>query len=693
MCCLHLCGASFLTGVLFALAALGCIKPVDHPIQSQQESKASHDARMAWWRDARFGLFIHWGLYAIPAGEWKGNTDHGEWIRHTAQIPVEEYEKFLDQFNPAGFDAHEWVRVAKEAGMRYIVITSKHHDGFCLFDSKFTDFDVLSTPFKRDVLNELANACHQEGIKICWYHSIMDWHHPDYLPRRNWEERSAEGADLEPYTAYMKNQLHELLTRYGEIGVLWFDGEWESSWNHERGRALYEYVRRLQPGIIVNNRVDVGRKGMEGLSKSDKYAGDFGTPEQQIPPTGLPGVDWETCMTMNRHWGYNKHDQDWKSAEDLIRKLADIASKGGNFLLNVGPTAEGLFPQPCVERLKAIGRWMKVNGESIYGTSASSFKELEWGRCTAKPLGDKTNLYLHVFQWPAGGMLTVPKLDNEVIKAWLLADKERKSLPLSRKGCDLLVALPTEAPDPVDSVIVLQILGRPVVIEPPTIQAESPIFIEATEVRLSTDVSNAQIRYTLDGSLPALHSPLYGEPIRLTRSGTVTAQLFRDGKPVSETSKASFTRVELRAAAAVSKVEKGLRYEYFEGDWRKLPDFSQIEFAESGITGHITLDLRKRDEYFALRFTGLVKIPRDGIYRFTVDSDDGSRLFIGEQLVVDNDGLHSPTEISGEIALQAGLHPMTLAFFQRTGGILLDVSLSGPGMDKEELPSSLLFHE
>jgi len=200
--------------------------------------KLDKDTRMKWWREAKFGMFIHWGLYAIPAGEWNGQTNHAEWIRTTAQIPIDVYEKFVDKFNPVKFDAIEWVKTAKNAGMKYIVITSKHHDGFCLFDSKYTDFDVMSTPYGKDILKQLAEACHRHGIKICWYYSIMDWHHPDYLPRRGWEKnRNEEGANLERYIDYMKNQLRELVTNYGEIGVLWFDGEWEHTWTHEYGQV------------------------------------------------------------------------------------------------------------------------------------------------------------------------------------------------------------------------------------------------------------------------------------------------------------------------------------------------------------------------------------------------------------------------------------------------------------------------
>jgi len=437
------------------------------------ETRAQHDQRMQWWREARFGMFIHWGLYAIPAGEWKGKKvgGTGEWIQFQAKIPPAEYEPLQKQFNPVKFDARRWARIAKGAGMKYVVITSKHHDGFCLFDSKLTEWDVMGTPFRRDILKELAAACRAEGLAMCWYHSILDWHHPDYLPRgkgrpRPWDTRPTQGADFDRYVAYLKGQLRELVGNYGPIGVLWFDGEWEDTWTHEHGRDLYQYVRSLQPDIIINNRVDKGRQGMAGMSKAGDFAGDFGTPEQEIPATGLPGVDWETCMTMNDTWGYRKDDHHWKSSEELIRKLVDIASKGGNFLLNVGPTAEGEIPGPSVERLEATGRWMKQNGQSIYATSASPFKKLDWGRATQRPLrNNKTRLYLHVFTWPKDGKLVVPGLESKVAGAYLLADPPgaEKPLAVARQNGAVVVIVPATAPDPVDTVVVLDIEGKPAV--------------------------------------------------------------------------------------------------------------------------------------------------------------------------------------------------------------------------------------
>ncbi len=678
---------------LFLLSCIFIFAAVINAQNFTRETKAEHDKRMEWWRKARFGLFIHWGLYSIPAGEWDGKTNYAEWIRNQAQIPIDVYDKFVSKFNPVKFDADRWVRMAKNAGMKYIVITSKHHDGFCLFNSKYTDFDIMSTPFHRDILKELSRACKKEGIKLCFYYSIMDWHHPDYLPRRGWEtDRSAKGADFDRYVQYMKNQLKELLTNYGNIGVLWFDGEWENTWNDKRGLDLYNYVRSIQPDIIINNRVGTGRSGLEGFTEGEGFAGDFGTPEQQIPSTGLPGVDWESCMTMNDHWGYNKNDKNFKSTKEILQMLADIASKGGNYLLNVGPTSQGLFPSESVERLQEIGKWMELNGESIYGTGASPFKNLDWGRCTQKMIDGNTRLYLHVFNWPQDGKLVIPGIYNKPIRSFLLSDKNKSPLNFEKNEDAIIINVPSVAPDSINSVVVLDISGKADINNPPGFEFENKIFIDSMEVQLKSSRDNVEIHYTTNGSTPELNSFLYSNPIKLKETTLISARCFSNGKPVSGISKEIFTKVRPEESVEINNAVNGIKYKYFEGNWDSLPDFSSLKPADQNIIPNFSIASAKSEDYYGFEYNGYIKILEDGIYTFYTASDDGSRLYLGDSLIVDNDGEHGIVEKSGKTALSKGFHPIRVTFFEKTGDRNLDIKMKSLSMEKESIPDSLLFY-
>ncbi|MDI9586209.1 MAG: alpha-L-fucosidase [Acidobacteriota bacterium] len=412
------------------------------PAAAEEETREQKDARMKWWREARFGMFIHWGLYAVPAGTWNGKQigGIGEWIMHQAKIPVKDYAALAGQFNPVKFNADEWVSIAKNAGMKYIIITSKHHDGFAMFKSAASPFNIYdATPFKRDPLAELAEACRRQGIKLGFYYSeAQDWHHPGGAAAGgHWDP--AQDGDMDEYIRKIAvPQVREILSNYGPLGVLWWDTP--TGMTPERARQFLPLLK-LQPGIITNNRLGGG------------FPGDTETPEQHIPATGYKDRDWETCMTMNDTWGYKSYDNNWKSVETLLRNLVDIASKGGNYLLNVGPTAEGVIPQPSVERLAAIGKWLEANGESIYATTAGPFKKLPWGRCTTKP----GKLYLHVFHWPADGVLNVP-MSGTVLRAYLLSEPEKAlTVSASDRGC--AIQLPATAPDPIDTVVVAEVSG------------------------------------------------------------------------------------------------------------------------------------------------------------------------------------------------------------------------------------------
>lgn len=455
------------------------------------KTEAQFNSRMAWWREARFGMFIHWGLYSVAAGEFDSRQSDtiASWLMHKLEVPPPEYEKLLDGFTAECFDPRAWAKLAKEAGMKYAVITTKHHEGFCLFDSAYTDYDVMRTPAKRDLIKEWVEAFREAGLKVGFYYSLIDWHHPHYPvrndpfhPARNKPEYLEQQRDLNVYVAYMHNQVRELMTRYGKIDVLWFDFSYGkmagATW---RADELVRMVRELQPGIIINNRL---YEGVENRS------GDFLTPEQYVPATGLD-YDWETCMTINDTWGFKKNDENWKSARTLIRHLADITSKGGNYLLNVGPKPDGTIPEASAHRLREIGRWMHLHGESIYGAGAGPFpRPLPWGRVASKP----GRLYLHVFDWPRDGILIVPGLVSPVQKAYLLSDPGRQPLGVSRGDQAVAVAVPAIAPDAAHNVVVLEIEGCVQIAPEAFLACQSPDGTVILRAR-DADIHGQTVRY------------------------------------------------------------------------------------------------------------------------------------------------------------------------------------------------------
>lgn len=431
-----------------------------------QFDRKEYEKRMAWYTDARFGMFIHWGLYSIPA--------RGEWVRSAEEIPKEDYMRYFREFDPVDYDPKKWARAAKEAGMKYAVMTAKHHDGFCLFDSKYTDFKSTNTRCGRDLIREYADAFRAEGLKVGFYYSLLDWYHDDYPhyrdayhPMRNHPEQGNEGRNFENYLTYMHSQVRELCENYGKIDVLWFDFSYSDSQNVMRGdkwRAaeLVDMVRSLQPGVIIDNRLEVSGEGFGSLYECDPtpYHGDFVSPEQIIPPDGLrdrEGRDlvWEACVTMNNNWGYCQNDRYFKPASMLIKKLVECVSKGGNLLLNVGPDARGNIPAQSLSILSDIGAWMRVNGKSIYGCGQAKMDKPDFGRITRK--GNK--LYFHLFENTIG-CLPLMGLKRERIDSvrWVCSGAE---IPLAKGWIydnypDIVFAdlgPDPVLPDPADTVI------------------------------------------------------------------------------------------------------------------------------------------------------------------------------------------------------------------------------------------------
>jgi alpha-L-fucosidase len=414
--------------------------------QLPKETDSQKAERMKWWTDARFGMFIHWGLYALPARH--------EWVKNAERMTNEQYQKYFEMFNPDMWDPHEWAKMAKAAGMKYVVLTAKHHEGFCMFDSKFTDYKSTNTPYGKDIVKEYVEAFRAEGLKVGFYYSLLDWHHPDYTidsnhPLRQISDsayaRLNKGRDMTKYREYIKNQVRELLTNYGEISIIWFDfsfpgkhGKGHDDWDSEN---LLKMARSLQPGIIVDDRLDLDN--LEG-------GWDFTTPEQvqvvKWPEVNGKRVPWETCQTFSGSWGYYRDEYTWKSPAQLLELLIESVSKGGNLLLNVGPTARGVFDSRAQDRLKAIGDWMKFNNRSIYGCTEApeGITAPANTLLTYNPVAKR--LYIHLLAYPLGS-LTLSNIGDKVKYIQFLNDaSEIRYRPSDESKNDLILSLPVQKP-------------------------------------------------------------------------------------------------------------------------------------------------------------------------------------------------------------------------------------------------------
>ena len=441
--------------IVIPLILLVCLLNYSQFVSAQlpKETEAQKTDRMKWWTDARFGMFIHWGLYALPARH--------EWVKNAERMTNDQYQKYFNMFNPDMWDPHEWAKMAKAAGMKYVVLTAKHHEGFCLFDSKFTDYKVTNTPYGKDIIKEYVEAFRAEGLKVGFYYSLIDWHHPDYTidrvhPQRQDSDtayaRLNKGRDMDKYRAYIKNQVRELLTNYGEISIIWFDfsfpgknGKGHDDWDSEN---LLKMARSLQPGIIVDDRLDL--ENVEG-------GWDFTTPEQvevsKWPEVNGKKVPWETCQTFSGSWGYYRDEYTWKSPAQLLELLIESVSKGGNLLLNVGPTARGVFDSRAQERLKAMGDWMKFNNRSVYNCTEApaGFTAPPNTLLTYNPVTKR--LYVHLLAYPLGTVV-LPNMADKVKYVQFLHDASEIRFNTSDESPnDLVLSLPVTKPDVIIPVL------------------------------------------------------------------------------------------------------------------------------------------------------------------------------------------------------------------------------------------------
>jgi alpha-L-fucosidase len=463
--------------VILSALIFACLAATGQTIGSEE--------RLRWFRNDKFGMFIHWGPYSYLAGEWKGQRvpvgSEAEWIMQRFNIPVKEYREMARRLNPVNFNAEQWVSLAKATGMKYLVITAKHHDGFAMYHSRVSQYNIVDwTPFKRDPLKELSEACRKAGIRFCVYYSHReDWDHPDGYGN-NWDfDRSKKNFEryLEEKS---KPQLRELLTNYGPLGLVWFDRGMNTP---QQGADFVKLVRGLQPQCLINGRV--GNYGQELM-------GDYQDMNDNGMPTGGLDEYWETPQTLNTTWGYSKFDQEWKTPANVIQRLVEIVSKGGNYLLNIGPMADGTIPAPSVATLRKVGAWMEKNGESIYGTSACPLGEFPWGRCTVK----EQKVYLHVFSRPGDATLHVSGLTNEVRAAYPLLDPSRK-LAVSRDNGVVSVSLPARSLDEQDTVVVMDLAGRPRV-DPPVVSQGSDSAFDLDYLRAVT-AGKAVKRFNREG--------------------------------------------------------------------------------------------------------------------------------------------------------------------------------------------------
>jgi len=548
---------------LLLIAAVGIVVAQPRGGGEANPGMQTNPESLKRWQDMRFGMFIHWGPVTLRG------TEIG-WSRGM-QVPIQDYDSLYREFNPSLFDAREWVGLAKAAGMKYLVITSKHHDGFCLWNSKYTDYSIAATPFHRDVLKELSDECAGQGIAFCTYYSILDWHHPHYTTRYGGDSRPVETSDMNIYRSYLKQQIEELVMTY-RTNLLWFDGEWEGSWTHEDGMKLYADARKLNDALLINNRVDKGRAGMKGMTVSGKFAGDFGTPEQEVGAFDNANP-WESCITIGNQWSWKPNDR-MKSLKECIQILAKTAGGGGNLLLNISPMPDGRIERRQAERLKGIGAWLARYGESIYGTRGGPYKPTRWLASTHK--GNR--IYVHVLRAPKDE-LRLPMLPGRTIREARSLGGAKLSMRVD--GGSVVIAFPRVPADENDDVIALELDGPAEGVD--ALEVPQDLFIEVDDgdIRLATK--------------PGPSYPARG--VQSLVDGVRGSMDIADGEWMGFEHDDFTAVVDMRKSRTISKVIVGCLQK--QDSWIFMPKSIEVCVSDSGkefkLAGRIDIGGQKRD--------------------------------------------------------------------------------------------------
>ena len=669
--------------LILSLLLLAAIAPAQERYAASWKSLDTRPTPQ-WYRDAKFGLFIHWGLYSVPAFTrkggyaewyWRGISDTSHylyrWHRRTYGDDF-VYQDFAPLFKAELYQPAQWAELFERAGARYVVLTSKHHDGFCLWPSAQSwNWNSVDIGPHRDLLGDLTKAVRARGLRMGFYYSLLEWYNPLYQ------------QDIHRYVVeHMLPQFKDAVTRY-QPAIIFSDGEWDYDSKVLRSEEFLAWLYNDSPApkdVVVNDRW--------GGETRFKHGGYFSTEYEAANSersSAFLARGWEECRGMGRSFGFNRNEEaeDYESAESLIHMLVEIVSRGGNLLLNIGPAADGTIPVIMQERLLQMGAWLQVNGEAIYSSRVNrTLGEGDSVRFTRS--ADGQWLYAICLRHP-GAQLRLRTVEALPGTALRLLGFDR-DLVWRQEGGELVIDLPAAVIHhmPCDHAWVFKIKARPYV-EQPVIQAASFISVgKPLHVTLAAEPAGARLHYTLDGSEPSQTSPLYSAPVLIKKSSLLRVRAFKDGYAPSLTAD--------QQISILNSSENGLTFRYYEGEWPLLPDFTLLKSVKEGRAWDFTLaPLVQREDKYALLFEGFLDIDEPGLYAFITRSDDGSRLWLNGELVVDNDGLHGSKEARGEIELASGRHALRVAFMENGGAEILAILYQKPGGAMESIPPYKLF--